>query len=35
MAIVERHTSPDGSMVLAVDLTAGDWTIGFDGYRAT
>jgi hypothetical protein len=32
MAIVERHTSPDGSLVLLVDLTAGDWTIGFQGY---
>src|SRR5438046_2688698 len=32
MAIVERHTSPDGLMVLLVHLTGGDWTIGFDGY---
>jgi hypothetical protein len=32
MAIVERHTSPDGSMTLFVDLTASDWTVGFDGY---
>ena len=32
MAIVERYTSPDKSMVLLVDSTAGDWTIGFDGY---
>src|SRR4051794_11547031 len=32
MAIVERHTSPDGLMCLLVDSTAGDWTIGFDGY---
>jgi hypothetical protein len=32
MAIVERHTSPDGLMALLVDSTAGDWTIGFDGY---
>ena len=31
MAIVERHTSPDGLMVLLVDLTGGDWTVGFDG----
>src|SRR4051812_11842874 len=32
MAIIERHTSPDDSMVLLVDLTGGDWTIGFDGF---
>ena len=34
MAIVERHTSPDGAMVLLVDLTADDWTVGFDGYAS-
>jgi len=32
MAIVERHVSPDQSMVLTVDLTDGDWTIGFEKY---
>lgn len=32
MASIERHTSPDQSMVLLVDSTADDWTIGFDGY---
>lgn len=32
MATVERHTSPDGLIMLAVDSTAGDWTIGFEGY---
>jgi hypothetical protein len=31
MAIVERYTSPDGLLELLVDLTAGDWTIGFAG----
>jgi len=31
MAIIERHTSPDNSLVLLVDVTDGDWTIGFDG----
>ncbi len=30
MAIVERHTSPDGLLDLIVDLTDGDWLIGFD-----
>lgn len=29
MAIIERHTSPDGLLDLVVDLTAGDWTVGF------
>lgn len=29
MAIVERHTSPDGLLDLIVDLTDGDWSIGF------
>jgi len=32
MAIVERHTSPDGLLVLIVDLTDGDWSIGFDKF---
>src|SRR5438874_1787727 len=32
MAIIERHTSPDGSLILLVDSTAGDWGVGFDGY---
>ena len=31
MAITERHTSPDMLLVLIVDVTAGDWTIGFEG----
>jgi hypothetical protein len=32
MAIVEQHRSPDGLMMLLDDLTASDWTIGFDAY---
>jgi hypothetical protein len=32
MALVERHKSPDGLLELVVDLTDGDWTIGFAGY---
>ena len=32
MAIVERHISPDGLLMLIVDLAAdGDWSVGFDG----
>lgn len=30
MAIVERHTSADGLLHLVVDLTDGDWSIGFE-----
>ena len=33
MAIVERHTSPDGLLELIVDRADdGDWTVGFDGF---
>jgi hypothetical protein len=33
MAIVERHTSPDGLLRLIVDhADDGDWTVGFDGF---
>jgi hypothetical protein len=33
MAIVERHTSPDGLLQLIVDHgDDGDWTVGFDGF---
>ena len=33
MAIVERHTSPDGLLQLIVDRADdGDWTVGFDGF---
>lgn len=32
MAIVERHLSPDERFTLLVDVTDGDWTIGFEGY---
>ena len=32
MAIIERHKSADGLMELIVDLTDGDWTVGFEGY---
>lgn len=31
MAIVERHKSPDRLLTLLVDVTDGDWTIGFEG----
>jgi hypothetical protein len=31
MAIVERHTSPDGLLTLLVDRAEdGDWSVGFD-----
>lgn len=33
MAIVERHVSPDQQLTLYVDVSAGDWTIGFDGFQ--
>src|SRR4051812_46190309 len=32
MAIVERHESSDRQLTLIVDFTAGDWTIGFEGF---
>jgi hypothetical protein len=32
MATIERHQSPDRQLTLLVDLTADDWTIGFEGY---
>jgi hypothetical protein len=32
MAIVERYESPDRAIRLVIDLTDGDWTIGFDGF---
>ena len=32
MAIVERHETVDRSLRLIVDLTDGDWSIGFDGF---
>lgn len=32
MAIVERHESPGLQLTLFVDLTDGDWTIGFEGF---
>jgi hypothetical protein len=32
MAIVQRHTSPDGLLSLVVDVDDGDWALGFDGY---
>ena len=32
MAIVERHTSPDGLLELIIDFTDGDWSIGFDKF---
>jgi hypothetical protein len=33
MAIVERHTSPDGLLELVVDRAEdGDWTIGLTGF---
>jgi hypothetical protein len=33
MAIIERHTSPDGLLRLIVDRADdGDWTVGFDGF---
>ncbi|HYE19339.1 MAG TPA: hypothetical protein VEA69_12895 [Tepidisphaeraceae bacterium] len=31
MAIVERHESSDRLLTLLVDVTDGDWTIGFEG----
>lgn len=34
MAIVERHTTPDGLLNFFVDLTDGDWSIGFDSVPA-
>lgn len=34
MAIVERHTSPDGLLHLIVDLADdGDWSVGFDEFE--
>jgi hypothetical protein len=33
MAIVERHTTLDGLLELIVDLTDGNWTIGFASGR--
>jgi hypothetical protein len=33
MPIVERHTSPDGLLELIVDLTDGDWAVGFNGFE--
>jgi hypothetical protein len=34
MAIVERHTAPDGQLCLIVDLADdGDWSVGFDGFE--
>ncbi len=32
MAIVERHQSTDLQLTLIVDVTDGDWTVGFDGF---
>lgn len=32
MAIIERHESPDRQLTLVIDVTDGDWTIGFDGF---
>ncbi|MCC7291370.1 MAG: hypothetical protein IT449_04810 [Phycisphaerales bacterium] len=32
MAIIERHQSPDGQLTLLIDVTDGDWTIGFEGH---
>jgi hypothetical protein len=33
MAIVERHSSPDGLLQLIVDrANDGDWSVGFDGF---
>ena len=32
MAIIERHTSPDNSMVLIVESSDNDLAIGFEGY---
>jgi len=31
MAIVERHTSPDGLLTLIVSFADDDWTVGFEG----
>lgn len=31
MAIVERHTTPDGLLNFVVDVTDGDWSVGFEG----
>ena len=31
MAVVDRHRTADGLLELIVDLTAGDWSIGFAG----
>src|SRR5690348_7189941 len=34
MAIVERHTSPDGLLHLIVDLAEdGDWSVGFEEFE--
>lgn len=33
LAIVERHLSPDGLLLLIVERADdGDWSVGFDGY---
>jgi hypothetical protein len=33
MAVVQRHTSPDGLLSLVVDVDGdGDWAVGFEGY---
>lgn len=32
MAIIERHISSDRQLILIVDCTAGDWTVGFEGF---
>jgi hypothetical protein len=32
MPIIEQHTTPDGLVIFYVDLTDGDWTIGFEGF---
>lgn len=31
MAIVQRHRTPDGLLELVVDLTDGEWSVGFAG----
>jgi hypothetical protein len=33
MAVRERHSSPDGSLVLVVDYTDGDLAVAFEGFE--